>query len=404
MVSMPLVVLSLLAAAPQEPAPTGPTPPAAKPAECQGAVVAAGAAELSLWLESYRDELLVLEVTPHGSPVNDSDVVVRLDLTKIDEQIRDAETALGRQQEQVKMAAEKARIAGEGAAAELMRAQKDLEWSRRRLAGFLEREKENRREGERLNAQSEQFMLEDQQDELGQLEKMYKEDELVDATEEIVLKRSRRGLAQSRQRVDLAERMRTFQRELAQVIEEEQLRLDVEHKSQAVARQQRSTEIGEGERRLDLEAQQQGLDKARAALERLRRDRDRMVVRAPRRGLFLHGEARAVPGSVKIARGDGLPLRKTFAVVADPEQFEAVADMSEEWLDKVRSGAAMKLTFPGVPGLEVVSALRLSPLPTKRGGDGKSQYEAVVALPKPDQRLRPGMTCTLSVAPADGGQ
>ncbi len=56
--------------------------------QLEGMLVPAERAVIDLWLEAYRDELLVLEAAENGSFVNEGDVLIRFDTRRIDEQLR----------------------------------------------------------------------------------------------------------------------------------------------------------------------------------------------------------------------------------------------------------------------------------------------------------------------------
>jgi len=365
--------------------------------KCEGTLVPAEAVEVSLWLDEYRGDLLVLEALPDGSPVNEGDVVVRLDLRKIDEQLGDARFGLEQSQEQNRLAEAKSRLAEESERDDLVRDERGNDWAQRRLRGYLEHEKAHQGESERLRTQSETNRLEDQRDELQQLEKMYKEDELVDATEEIVLKRSRRSLAYYQASVDLQRRIRAYRRELNDVIRQEELELDAAQKAAALDRKRRSTELAEVGRRLERERSRRAFGKQQRALERLQGDREKMVVRAPRRGIVLHGEAKAPPGAGKLERGSTVRARQVFLTVAEPDQFKVVTRIGEKDLGRAKTGKAARVKIAAVPGLELTGAIRVAPLATGRDAKGNNQYETLIPLEASDPRLEPRMQCSVSI-------
>ena len=61
--------------------------------ERSGSFVPADPAELRLALRHYRSELRLLEVLPHGSFVNQGDVIARIDPRWIDEQVPSVRSA-----------------------------------------------------------------------------------------------------------------------------------------------------------------------------------------------------------------------------------------------------------------------------------------------------------------------
>ncbi len=365
----------------------------------EGRLVPADAAPIALWLEAYRGELLVLEAVPNGTYVNAGDVLIRFDLETIDEQIRQAEFDLAQAELAFAAAREEERLDDEAARDEVTRASREAEWAARRLQGYLGPEQAFRDEELRLRRQSTQHNLEDQGDELKQLEQMYREDELVDATEAIVHMRARRRLAQSTAWADLGRQRDDYTIGHDEVMRREGLELESAQKQAALERRRRSAELreercaaGEARGRFDL-------DKQRNGLEELRRDRAALGVRAPRGGLVLHGEAGAAPGSALLERGGRAPLFKTIMTVAAPEALLVVAEVPEGSLSGAlgAGGEAVEVTVAAAPGYVAVGRLTVAALPTSRKGE-ENQYRAEVSLDRRDPRLKPGMRCTVTAA------
>ncbi|MHC4129407.1 MAG: HlyD family secretion protein [Planctomycetota bacterium] len=368
-----------------------------KTIDVDGTLVPADAAEISLWLEEYRGELLVLEVAEHGSFVNEGDVLIRFDTTPIDDQIRQAEFDLDQARRKLANTERENGIQEEAAGDDLARAEKGAEWAARNLAAYLEKERAFRLEEIRLRKQSWQHSLEDQRDELEQLEKMYREDELVDATEEIVLKRSRRRLASSVANTTLREQQSDHSLAHTEAIKQEGLEQAAALKAAALDRQRRSTAIKRATREAGLERSRFDLDNKQANLEGLKRDREQLVVRAPRPGLVLHGDAEAAPGSAELERGRRASLHKTIMVVADPDRLKVVTEVPEASLFEARSGTAAELTLVAVPDFKTMGPLKVAYLPTGRAGNDGNVYRAEIEIDAQEPRLRPGMVCKVSI-------
>jgi multidrug resistance efflux pump len=368
-----------------------------KTIDLEGSLVPADAAEISLWLERYRGELLVLEVVAHGDFVNDGDVLIRFDTRAIDEQIRQAEFDLVQARQKLENTERENAIQEEAVQADLSRTEKEAEWSARKLGAYLEKEKAFKEEEIRLRNQSWQHNLEDQRDELEQLEQMYREDELVDATEEIVLKRSRRRLATSKANTKLREQQNEHALAHSEAIKQEGLEQDAALKAAALDRQRRSAVIKRANRDADLERARFDLDKKQVHLDGLQRDRQRLEVRAPRRGLALHGDAEAAPGKATIERGGRVSLHNTFMVVAAPDQLKVVTEVPEASLFEAKTGTAAEVTLVAAPDLKLIGALKVSFLPTNQVGKDGNVYRAEIELTGKDTRLRPGMRCNIAV-------
>ena len=375
-----------------------------KTLDLEGSLVPADASEVSLWLERYRGELLVLEVVAHGSFVNEGDALIRFDTTPIDEQIRQAGFDLDQARQKLGNTELENRIQEEAAQADLARAEKAAEWAARKLNAYLEKEKAFKLEEIRLRKQSWQHSLEDQRDELEQLELMYREDELVDATEEIVLKRSRRRLASSTANTKLREQQTEHSLAHTEAIKQEGLEQEAALKAAALDRQRRSAVIKRATRDAGLERARFDLDKKRANLEGLVRDREKLEVRAPRRGLTLHGDAEAAPGSATIERGRRVSLHKTFMVVADPDRLKVVTEVPEASLFEAKTGTAAEVTLVAASDLKMIGALQVAFLPTKRVGNGGNVYRAEIEVTRRDARLRPGMRCNIAIVLHEAGE
>ncbi|MHC5048245.1 MAG: HlyD family secretion protein [Planctomycetota bacterium] len=367
--------------------------------DLKGILVPADASEISLWLERYRGELLVLEVAAHGSFVNEGDVLIRFDTTPIDEQIRQAEFDFDHARQKLDHTERENRIQEEAAQAGLGRAEKDAEWAARKLNAYLEKEKAFKVEEIRLRNQSWQHNLEDQRDELEQLEQMYREDELVDAT----VKRSRRRLASSTANIKLREQQNEHSLAHTEAIKQEGLEQEAALKAAALERQRRSAAIKRATRDAGLERARFDLDKKRTNLEGLKRDREKLEVRAPRRGLTLHGDAEAAPGSATVERGRRVSLYKTFMVVADPDRLKIVTEVPEVSLFDAKSGTAAEVTLVAAPDLKMIGALKVAFLPTKSVGNSGNVYRAEIEMTEKDARLRPGMRCNIAIIVKEAG-
>jgi multidrug resistance efflux pump len=387
-----IAVPALVAAGPGE------TPGDDEPSLTQldGTLVPIEAADISLWLDRYRGELLVLEAVPPGTFVNDGDVLIRFDTTAIDEQIRQADFDLHQARRKLEQTEQETQIAEEAAEAGLASAEKTADWAARKLAAYLEREKAFTLEEIRLREQSTQHRLDDQRDELEQLERMYEEDELVDATEEIVLKRSRRDLASSLARAKLNEQRDEHRLAHTEVIRQEGLEQEAALKQAALDRERRSAAIKREARQAALDRARFDLGKKLADLDGLNRDREKLIVRAPRGGMVLHGDAEAAPGSATVQRGDRVSQHKTIMLVADPDRLKAVTDVDEALIFEAKSGSAVEVTLAAAPEFKALGTLEVSYLPTGRRG-GENVYRAEVALESRDRRLRPGMQCRVGI-------
>jgi multidrug efflux pump subunit AcrA (membrane-fusion protein) len=366
--------------------------------ERAGTFVPADAAELQLDLEHYdarRGGLRIEKVLPHGSFVNKGDIILRLDSEAMDRQVHEAKMALERAQMAMRHAEEKERMDREADAEKLARAEVDAQRAAKRLRGFREYEKAFNEESERLQIEGRQNRLDDQKDELDQLEKMYSEDELVDATEEIVLKRSRRNFARSRQSADLTERRRVYSKEFYESWREEDLDRDARTKAAALARLRRSQEMGRERDDRNLEQQRYNLGRQGENFAELQLEKEQFTVRAPRSGILLHGPADAKTWR-ELEEGDSLGNRTVFASVADPKEFKVLTDIAEKDVLTLKANAVAEVVPNAASDAKVMGRIRVDFLPEKPGS-----FKAEITLDQHDLRLRPGLTAKVHVILAE---
>jgi multidrug efflux pump subunit AcrA (membrane-fusion protein) len=361
--------------------------------ERDGTFVPSEFTELKLDLEAYsgRVSLRLVEILPHGSFVNQGDVIARLDTEGIDKRIKSDRMALDAAEMSMRHAEASNRDKAAKDAESLARAERDAERSAKKLRGYREHEKKHNEENERLSLQYRQHRLEDQKDELDQLEKMYSEDELVDATEEIVLKRSRRNYARSVANHELSEQRRVYNKEWYRHWREEDYETDAQNKTTSLQRLRESQQRSREHTASDMARKRYDLDEQRRKFADLQRDREQFVVRAPRRGILLHGEADAAPWG-RLEKDSTISNRKVFATVADPKKFRIKTTIPEKDILRLKSGTAAEVVPTAAPKVKLVGRLQVEYLPGKGG-----LFEAIVHLGKSDIRVRPGFACKVHV-------
>ncbi|MBI2933078.1 MAG: hypothetical protein HYY16_15650 [Planctomycetes bacterium] len=256
--------------------------------EFEGTFVPVNAAPVTCTLHAYQGELTVAEVAPHGGAVKKGDVILRLD-SKIDQQIESATHAVASAEAGAEKAAEELRLAERGDRLALEGAQRQAAETAKNLELFEKVDMPLEMREADQNVQRYEDSIDDQREELDQLEKMYRSEELTNATAEIVVKRARRQL----QRI-LAELEMTKERtkrtkehdlpaqhaQLKAAAEEAAHSLEVVQKTAPLARVEK--EVAAAQSRLELAEQKRSLEKMRA-------DKEALVLRAPMDGILYYG-------------------------------------------------------------------------------------------------------------------
>jgi multidrug efflux pump subunit AcrA (membrane-fusion protein) len=361
--------------------------------ERDGTLVPSEATELKLDLKAYtgRVTLRLVEILPHGSFVNQGDVIARLDTESIDKRVKADRMALDSAEMSMRHTEASNRAKAAKDAESLARSERSSARAAKKLRGYREHEKKYNEENERISLMYRKHRLEDQKDELDQLEKMYGEDELVDATEEIVLKRSRRNYARSVANNDLSEKRRVYDKEWYRHWREEDYETDAQNKAASLQRLLESQQRSRERTATDMAKKRYDLEQQRQKFADLQRDREQFVIRSPRRGILLHGEADAAPWG-RLEKDSMLSNRKVFATVADPKKFRVKTSIPEKDILRLKSGTAAEIVPTAAPKVKLVGRLQVEYLPLKGG-----MFKATVHLGKGDVRLRPGFACKVNV-------
>ncbi|MEW6744846.1 MAG: hypothetical protein AB1486_18990 [Planctomycetota bacterium] len=369
--------------------------------ERSGTFVPAKATVIELWPQAYSGELLVMEAVPHGSPVNEGDVIARLWTRPIDEQLQQAELDLDSTRIAHENTVERAEIDEQAAREALENARASLERAQRAFEGYEQHELAFRARSAEMSEMWARHSIEDQEDELAQLEAMYREDELTDATEEIVLKRSRRDLARSRESFKMQQDRRKYEVAFSEAIQTAAQREAVKNQKAGLERLMRSQELERRARRDGLVRSEDSFRKKREHLERLRQDRELFTIRAPRSGVLLHGSPGDYePGKVapRYEKGSTARTRTGLFTIHQPGKLEVAIDIPEPKMATTHPGMAAKIRTVYDPAVEVIGALRTERFPSAASaGAGENSYAARVEFDAPLPGIQPGMRAKVAI-------
>ena len=365
------------------------------PLEQSGTLIPSSAVEVELWLDAYQGELLMLEVLPHGTFVNKGDVIARLDLEPIDRMIHDAQLELESTEISHQNTVARADIEAGRAASTLAATQRALHNAKRSLEGWEKYELAFNERSSALSATYTQHGIDDATDELNQLEAMYRDDELTDATEEIVLQRSRRNLARSKTSQKLSQDRRDYEKEYNVAMQSEQKRQAVVDAEENLDRLQRTQELDRRSTDDGVRRSKDRLAKARQKVDELTADRGRFEIRAPSSGLLLHGGVDSYrPGKVapRHERGSSARQRTALFTVAEADRLELALSVPESKLDHVHDGMAVTVTPACAEDRQIVGRLSLDRFPSPASASKpENTYDATVEFDQKLTGLVPGM-------------
>jgi HlyD family secretion protein len=261
------------------------------------------------------------------------------------------------------------------------------------LTRFLELERGLRKSENTHGLKGSENGLQDALEELAQLEKMYKADDLTEETEDIVLKRTQRELERQKERLGYQRQRSDWFLAITLPRDQENLehraletRLDLE-------RFESTRDLALAKAKGELKKAQQELELQRQALARMEADLLTLILRAPKAG-------RVVPGTLVRGRWQGVEeatralkpgqdvrAGQVLLTLFEPGDLRVRTQVGEGQLFQVAEGARGTIAPTAAESLELpVTLIALS----QAGVDGK--HDALLSLDAGDPRLLPGLT------------
>jgi len=364
----------------------------------KGTFEATRTAEVSLVPKAWT-VLKVAKAVEPGTRVKKGDPVVWFDLEKIDEAIRKAELddeigALTSQQAEEAYKAAQKLVPLDLAAAERAHERFDVDFKH-----YTDFALPYSKKTAKYSIDASEFSLEYVREELEQLEKMYKEDDLTEESEEIILKRAKRAVIRAELNIEGARDR--FARTMKHTIP----RNDVDQKDKATrhaidyARSKITLPLQIKQKRLEFEKAKRARQVAIEKLAKLKADREAMTAKATTDGIVYYGQCtRGQWNSSSVAsslrKGATMKPNVVFATIVQPRPLLVRTDVPEKELHQLKPGLAAEAVPAGFPEVKLAAKLEsVSLVPLKAGTfDGKLS----VAANRAASAVMPGMTCSLT--------
>lgn len=341
-------------------------------------------------------DIFLLGIMPQGSSVKKGDSVAQADFRSLDRSIEDYEHAIKSKNLEVLKLRYALDQQKERSALTLQKYKTALARTEEDQKDFLQKRKGRMlaEEEERVNRALRHMSY--KQEELNQLTKMYKDDQVAEETEEIILKRLKNELGESEFAVQGAK----LTAELAKMRNIHRLGEDY-----ATAVQEKKMDLEAARKQADLELEQKkiALTEAEVSLRRLqdkynelKADREMAAFKAPENGILLYGgyvadKWVAIPVAEKLKPGGKLQAFDKIATIVPPNSDLIVqATLPDSTATpKIGETVIIKVTNMQIPG-EITEA---SPIP---GADGKRR---IIVTPKApaSQIFAPGLPVQVTI-------
>jgi RND family efflux transporter MFP subunit len=346
--------------------------------------------------------MTVLHAVEHGTPVKKGDVLVEIDLDRIDHTIKDLKSDEAIAQAAIQQAEKELPILEKDLPLDLAAAERTKRVADEDLDRFHKIDRAILEESAKRSVETAEHWLQTSQEELKQLEKMYRSKDLTEETEEFILKRTRFEV-----------RMAEFFVKTAHIRAEETLKIDLPRREKALHENAAKAELvlekavstlplTLQQRRLGLQKMKYDYAKNADRLAQLEKDRETLTVRAPADGIVYHGKcvhgqwSTDTGASSKLQRGGMIAPEEVFITIVKPRPMFIRAAVEEKDLHFLKPQMKGKVVVAGYPDLK--PSAQLASVSTIPESAGKFQARVTVHFRSAadDEVLMPGMACTVN--------
>jgi HlyD family secretion protein len=347
--------------------------------------------------------LSVLKAVEHGAVVKRGDLVLALDPEKIDRAIADLRVELQLGELAMKQAEQQQQAVEKLAPLDFDLAERTQRAATEDLKQYFDVDKPLSLKSVEFMLQSAKDYLEYEEEELRQLEKMYKADDLVEETEAIVLKRTRDAVKRAKFMLVRAQAQHDEVLKLTLPRYEERIKDFTQRANIEWNRAKVSLPLAQNKYRIDFEKLKVQRTLAEEKLTKLLADRAAMTVKAPGDGIIYYGKCvrgKWTGGSLSgetLRRGAAVLPNDVVMTLVQPRPLQVRATLPESQLQNVKAGLAGTVEPAGFNNVKLpVVVQRISAIPIS---SGNFDIQLTAANDARANAVMPGMNGEVKLAP-----
>ena len=362
--------------------------------DAQGYFEPVDALDVRIRPKAYGGELPIASLVENGAAVHKGDVILQIDTTTIDKQIAAAEgedavshANLTKSEADAKLGEEQDALALRMQTDTTTHAQDEVKW-------YENVDGPNLLAGVDLEMKGIRAFVEDQEDELNELKKMYKDDDLTNDTKDIVVKRAVRRLEMSKAELKMDEERATKIKTFIYPVQRQRVHDSAKQAEEALE----SLKTAQSQTKVLRDT---GLKAARAAasavdlkLSDLKADREKLAVRAPDDGVVLYGQFAGGgfnPIDPRLLRvGEHIPPQQILMTFYTPGHLRLHLDLAEQKFFALHAGLKATLTPAVFPEQKIEATCDTSPAQPVNMQQGP-MYPITVSCRDVDAKIVPGM-------------
>jgi len=347
---------------------------------------------------------IIVQAAEHGARVKKGDVLLEFDSEKIDKAIADLRTERQITEVALKQAEDQLSVLEKSTPLDLESSQRAQRLAEEDQKNYSEtaRPMEIKTMDKMVTIYSQQ--LEYARQELEQLEKMYKADDLTEETEKIVLQRARNTV----DRVAFYLEREEYERDQIMKYQlprmDEQIKEAVQRKTLAWNKDKVELPLTLEKLRLEVPKQKAQLARSKERLKNLLADQELMKIKAPADGYVYYGRCQRgkfneiASLTETLRRGGNAMPHHALMTIVEPRPLFIHSTISEDRLQYIRNGMDGKAWPTGYPDIKLdVTVDEVGKVPFSLGS-----FDLQLSLDLEDQLSKvilPGMSCKIKLMP-----
>jgi len=342
--------------------------------------------------------LTVLKAVDHGTPIRKGDPLIRFDTARIDRAIRDLTNEHLQAELTIRLAAEELPLLEKSTPVELAVAERAMKQADEDLAKFVKVDRAEAIKAADFVVKNAANYLEYAKEELHQLEKMYRADDMREETEEIILKRQRNAVASATYSLKRAERQRDQVVKVDMPRKEQALKDALVKMTHALDKAKSTLPLTLTQKRLALAKLKYDQARSVARLHKLQKDRQAMNIKAPADGIVYHGKCQrghwnTAAVTDKLQPSGVVAADEVIITIVNPRPLFVRALIEEKDWHQVRPGIKGKAVATANSSLKLAAKVdKISAVPVS---PGHFETRVAIEVPKDAEALMPGMACTI---------
>ncbi len=361
--------------------------------------------EVRLDPRQYHDDFIIKHVVAPGAKVSKGDVLLELDTDKIDTAIAAAQNQLNIARANLAKAQADVRLGEQADAQSMSSAKQQLVDSQTELKRWDDVDSGIALLARSMTARISDYYVESDTDELNELKKMYKSEDLTNETADIVMKRAIRVLGLEKLIAKTMHAATDRYADFEAGIQREQLVDGVGQQSIGLAQLNAAQIQSSDLRQTSLVAAQAAEDEARKNLDRLRLDFEFFSVASGIDGVVVYGSfqnnAWKPIDPDQLAPGEKVQADQVLLTVYSPGQLGLTAECPENQLGYFSAGTKVRITPQAIPDLTYDGICHAPSVVAENQGQDQV-FDIAVDLPSVDPRWRQDTGPTSTITPATG--